>query len=233
MHTDNDGVTHPITLEPHTESSDVHYARCDACAARWAGPFKTERMAQRVAELANASADYDLPGRCRRVPGPCCVGGVPVELPGVRQVEGEDPTPVRTPFASGALGAVALLAALGMTVANAVRFVIGLARFAVRHWWLALGAVFAVAVLGKNVEPVGPSPVVVAQALIGILAVLVVGGVLVLVGRSVLRDLRAPVETTVEHPAPEQKYSTPLTTAGGASNVVDVSRTPADELPKG
>jgi hypothetical protein len=57
-------------------------------------------------------------------------------------------------------------------------------------------------------------------------------GLVVLLAQGLRGKLAEPQAAPVENIA-RTDYSTPLTTAGGASSVSPVSKTPADELPKG
>jgi hypothetical protein len=233
MHTDPDGIVHPVTLKAEVESADVHYAACDACGARWAGPFTTPAMAARVAELANADALYDLPGRCRvGAGGPCCKNGVPVEAPvpgAARLADDQDAPPLHTQVLDVALGlgkgAVLVAFLLYTTVRGLVGFVLGTARFLVRLGWWSLAIVVAVAVMGHAVGSVMPAPGTLAPLVLGGLALVAMSVLVAVLGRRVLADLRAP--------AAAPNYSTPLTTQPGGATVEHVSTTPADGKPQG
>lgn len=238
MHTDPDGIVHPVTLRAEVESADVHYVSCEACGARWAGPFQTPAMAARVAELANADAFYDLPNRCRTgALGPCCTDGVPVEDDedvwettnrGTLTSEPDDDVPfgrqalhVAAGFGKGAVIAAFLLYQVARTV---VMFVIGALRFLGRLGWWSLVVALAVGLVVKALSAVMPGPGTLVPVTLWGLGVLTAGVVIFVLGRRVLADLRAPL---VE-PAPEPTYSTPLTTARGGARVTPVGTTPAD-----
>jgi hypothetical protein len=240
MHTDDEGVVHPLVLAPEVESADVHYASCETCGSRWAGPFKTPAMAAKVAQLANASAYYDLPARVRPAGSGLCHGpdGLPVGTPGAVLAEGSVPQHVQLGQAVGDVGKTLLFVGYGLfAVTRAVAlFTIGTVRFVTRLgvWGAAVvGALALAAYLGlQAADPYVPDAATLAPVLVGTLGVLVAVGIVVMLAQGLRGKLAEPVPAPVENIA-RTDYSTPLTTAGGASSVSPVSKTPADEVPKG
>jgi hypothetical protein len=226
MHTDDEGVVHPLVLAPEVESADVHYASCETCGSRWAGPFKTPAMAAKVAQLANASAYYDLPARVRPAGSGLCHGpdGLPVGTPGAMLAEGPVPQHVQLGQAVGDVGKTLLFAA---TRAVAL-FVVGVVRLAIRLGVIGVITVFLITMtslaLLRAAGPNVPDVATLAPVLVGTLGVLVAVGLVVLLAQGLRGKLAEPVPAPVENIA-RTDYSTPLTTARGASSVSPVSKT--------
>jgi len=232
MHTDDEGVVHPLVLAPEIESADVHYALCETCGSRWAGPFKTPAMAAKVAQLANASAYYDLPARVRPAGSGLCHGpdGLPVGTPGAMLVEGPVPQHVQLGQAVGDVGKTLLFIGYGLfAVTRAVAlFTIGAVRLVIRlGMWgvVVVGASALAAYLGlQAADPYVPDAATLVSVLVGATGVLVAVGLVVLLAQGLRGKLADPAPAPVENIA-RTDYSTPLTTAGGASSVSPVSKT--------
>lgn len=240
MHTDDEGIEHPLVLAAETESADVHFTSCSTCGSRWAGPFKTGAMAAKVADLANASAYYELPARIRPSGAGLCHGpdGLPIGTPGAVLAEGPVPQHVQLGQAAGDVGKALVLAGYGLFAGTRglVLFTIGVVRFVIRlGLWgaVVVGAVAFAAYLGlQRLDPYVPDPATSAHVLLVALGVMVAVGLVVVLARGLRGSLAEPQAAPVEN-LTRTDYSTPLTTAQGASSVSPVSKTPADELPKG
>lgn len=239
MHTDDDGVVHPFTLAVEVESTDVHYASCDTCGSRWAGPFRTEAMAAKVADHANASAYYELPARVRPLGLGLCHGpdGLPVGTPGALVA-----SPVsqlgQLGQAANDVGEVLTFAGYGAYAAltAAVRFTVGAVRFAfgLGVWGAAMvGAAVLAAYLGlRRAARLVPDPAATLHVALGVVGVLAAVGVVAVLARSLLRGAADPGEAEVEDFV-RTGYHTPLTPYSRGCSVSPVSKTPADEVPKG
>lgn len=240
MHTDDEGIEHPLMLAAETESADVHFTSCSTCGSRWAGPFKTGAMAARVADLANASAYYELPARIRPPGAGLCHGpdGLPIGTPGAMIADAPVPQHVQLGQAAGDLGKALVLTGYGLFTAVRMIVLLGIraARFLIKlGMWgaVVVGALALAAYLGaQKVSPYVPDPATSAQALLGVLGILAALGVVAVLARGLRGGLAEPQAAPVEN-LTRTDYSTPLTTARGASSVSSVSKTPADELPKG
>lgn len=82
----------PVTLTGMTESSGQHWAVCDRCSARWAGPLRTADLAALTAITMNSSPFAEVACQVRR--NLCCVlgatGTAPVQT-GLLVVSQDDP----------------------------------------------------------------------------------------------------------------------------------------------
>jgi len=232
MHTDDEGVVHPLVLAPEAESADVHYTSCETCGSRWAGPFKTPAMAARVAQFANASACYDLPARVRSSGSGLCHGpdGLPVGTPGAMLAEGPVPQHVQLGQAVGDVGKMLLFVGYGLFAVTRVvaLFTIGAIRFVIRlgMWGAVVVGAFALAAyLGlRAADPYVPDAATLVPVLVGATGVLVAVGLVVMLAQGLRGKLAGPAPAPVENIA-RTDYSTPLTTAGGGSSVSPVSKT--------
>lgn len=226
MHTDDDGIEHPLALAAETESADVHFTSCSTCGSRWAGPFKTEGMAAKVADLANASAYYELPARIRPSGAGLChePDGLPIGTPGAMIDDAPVPQHVQLGQAAGDLGKALVLTGYGLFVGARILtlFTIAAVRFVIKLgvWGTAVvGALAFAAHLGaQKVSPYVPDPATTAYVTLVVLGVLVALGAVVLLARGLRGGLTEPQAAPVEN-LTRADYSTPLTTAQGASSV--------------
>jgi hypothetical protein len=233
MHIDSEGIPHPLTLTPEMESHDVYYASCKTCGSRWAGPFGSLASAVEVAQLANANAYYDLPARVRSSTLGLCHGpdGLPIGTPGA-MTDAVPPQRVQLAQAVHDVGKMVLIVGyiVFTTVRTIVLFAIGVVRFVNKIGKLGavvVGALMLAVFLGLNAAaPHIPDTATVATASVGVLGVLVALGVVTVLVRGV-RDKVA------EYARTQKDCSTPLTTAEGMSSISPVSKTPADESPRG
>jgi hypothetical protein len=240
MHIDDEGVIHPLTLVAEVESADVHYASCETCGSRWAGPFKTSAMAAKTVQLANASSRYELPGRVRPVGSGLCHGpdGLLIGTPGAVLADAPVSQTVQLAQAAGDVGKTLLIVGYGVFVVTRaiVLFTIGAVRLVIRlGMWgaVVVGALALAAFLGlRAADPYVPDAATLVPALVVATGALVVLGLVVLLAQGLRGKLAEPRTAPVEN-ITRTNYSTPLTTAGGASSVSPVSKPPAGELPKG
>lgn len=228
----------PIVIEAMTENTDgtpLHFAVCAGCGARWAGPFRAIEHASEVAASMNADPWFEVPRAIRAEL--CCVPASERADRGERAVytepinTGSVPHVVRVPM-TGVLSALfSGCVFVGWLAWQIARALFGLARGAVRLGWLVVpvGAVLALAVwaVGAALPPVQVTYLDLfgSGLALGALAVLAV-----VAWRTVMPRVVAPIEREENH---GHVYSTPLRTPRGASSVSPVSKTPADERPKG
>lgn len=227
MHTDTQGVEHPITLKPHTENgADQHYAVCDECGARWAGPFASRPVAAAVARSMNEDAAYVPPKQLRTEL--CCVEWVPDEAPGVPVAVETEPG-VSAPSGWATAGQVAVEVGKAGVFLGYALFVIGRGLFAA-----VAGLVRLVVALGWLMIPI-VAVVVFVLSKMPRLPQVGTADLVVWVGTPVALGVAGLAAWRFAHPrkSAEPTYSTPLTTAPRAANVVGVSKTPADSKPQG
>ena len=236
MHTDDEGIEHPLVLAAEVESADVHFTSCSTCGSRWAGPFKTEAIAAKVAQLANASARYELPARVRPAGSGLCHGpdGLPIGTPGAVLAQAPVPQHVQLGQAAGDVGKALVLTGYGLfaAVRMIVLFGIGATRFLIRlGMWgaVVVGAVALAAYLGlQRASAYVPDPATSAHVLLAVVGVMVALGVVAVLARGLRTGVAEPVAVPGEQ-ITRTDYSTPLTTAGGASSVSSVSKESAKE----
>jgi hypothetical protein len=227
MHIDSEGIPHPLTLTPETESHDVHYASCKTCGSRWAGPFGSLASAVEVAQLANANAYYDLPARVRSSTLGLCHGpdGLPIGTPGA-MTDAAPSQQVQLAQAMHDVGKMVLI--VGYVVFTMVRtivlFAIGVVRLA-----LSIGEALGATVIGMLLLMAIFGLGVTASHIPDVTTVVIVGvGVLISLG--VATVLVWGVRNKIAEYARAQKdCSTPLTTTEGVSSVSPVSKAPTNE----
>lgn len=207
MHVDQNGVMHPVTMRSHTEDGAQHYVVCVNCSARWAGPYTTRQGAAAVARTMNEDPEY-YPARQLRT-SLCCVEWVPDE--DYRNGAVAFGHPVTDPVSPSQVVKVLETALI------VVWFLASLAR------GLVLGALGAAGIV---------LPLVAVLLVAGGMSVVGISGIdlMIWLGVPVMLMIVSLVGWRWTRPRaewPDKNYSTPLTTARGASNVVDVSRTPA------
>lgn len=220
MHVNQNGITHPVTMRPHTEDGAQHYVTCVDCGARWAGPYTTRQGAAAVARTMNENPEY-RPTRQLRAEL-CCVEWVP----------DEDYRDGAVVFVDPAAGPVS------PSRTTAGRVVKVLETVLITAWFLA--SMMRGLVLGALGAGVLVVPLVAVLLVAGGMSAVGISGVDLAIWLGVPIALAAVAVVGWRWTRPravrsgEEDYSTPLTTAPGASNVVDVSKTPADrQVPQG